>query len=368
MTVVDNLATFSFANLPVDTASSTGNDIVCDGPMEQYTISGTAVNGSNPITTQLDVTPTVTDSGGAIAGSCTTQRNAADTDNQDYSCDVVIDTRISTSWQGQVTLAPVAGFWCDVAGADRIIDVTTAADVSLADVTCKPDFADVIIEGAVFVPLSYVSTKTLVTYEYTPGVGAYDMSCNFVGAGSGDYNCVFNTTVDEVKLNDNPLDLGIKMTPSTTTLPTGTCKILSNTTVWGPPAAAEQGTWHKFSCLATKINRNKTWTGTISVETTSSNTASAWDLCGVGGHNTVTVINTITSTSSGDRATVAYPSPGIIPGTTVDNVFLGLTYNTVATCDPYEPNVSPASFGPWTWTDGTNTFSVSLPWTPTYVP
>lgn len=333
-------------------------DFNCTGPFRRYNISGTLVDGSNPITTQLSVTPTAVALGGT-QGTCSTQRNAGNTDDVDYSCDVLLDTRVAPSWEGTVTLTPVAGFWCDAAGADAVFPVTTSSNVTLATVTCRPDAADVIIEGSVFVPLSYVSFRTLTTYTYVgPGLGAYDMSCNYVGPGLGDTDCVFATETDDVKLNS----VTMNGTVGSTSAP-GTCNILSNTTVWAPPTPAEQGTWHKFTCKTDKaINRNKTWTGSVTVGISSANPSTAWQLCGVGGHNTVT------TSTAGDLATVDYPNPGIVPGTTVDNVFLGLTYSTATTCAPYEPTVSPPSLGPWTWSDGTNSYSVNLPWTPTYVP
>lgn len=340
-----SVATFSFSALMAGTID---NNVVCDGPNQQYIISGTAKNIANPLpTTALSVVASIT---GDFPGNCT------NTSPVDYTCKVVVSPRGST-FTGNVTLAPNADYWCDVTGSNSTLAVSTAADTTLPLVECDSSAAQVIIRGAIYTPLSYV--KPMFGTLSPDGIGDYDSSCNYLGPNLGMFDCF----TDFVRLRNDPAIPSPSMIATNAGMPNGKC---SFTTTPSAAEPLEKELWHPFSCNTdTKINRNKRWEGAITFELLNDPNplmpATKWEFCQLGGYN-----NAVTIT--GQKAVITYPNSdktsGLLGGSIVDDTFLALTYSGVG-CGPY---ASPLKDGPWNWTDSTGTYSLTATIPPTLTP
>lgn len=237
-----SLASFAFNALPYDGLPVDGNNVVCDGPMELYTISGTVANGVKPALAEfLNTTVTIAD------GSCT-QQPATNGKDILYSCDVVTDTRISETWSGDVVIAPPTGYWCGTTTANATLSVTTSSDLDPATtVTCTTD------------PNDAVTISGSVTLWYPSDTAWYFDAGGYGAANDWAGTCSLALGCDPLTMATGTVTpLTIEMIGSDGVTVEGTCSFTS------PTLADPEPSYYAFSCTTNGgVLTYPSWSGSI---------------------------------------------------------------------------------------------------------
>ncbi len=176
------VVSWGFTDFQATPAQSTGNDVVFDGPVDEYKITGTITNSTTP--SQDLLTGMVVNTNPAPTGTCNWDI-AANNKDVKYSCVVAHDTRLTATWAGSVLITPPNGFWCGTDTAGTSIDLSITSDTTAASVDCVKDTSGPItIQGSVYVPTPYfINTR----YESVAlGSGDYAYVYENVGYGNGD--------------------------------------------------------------------------------------------------------------------------------------------------------------------------------------